>query len=72
MNQLYSIMEQLLKLDYEEETYLFVLKTLEASFDEKQEPHSKMLASHAKWQLESQNRLLKRQIHELDNYICTK
>ena len=48
MKQLYSIMEHLLELDYKQETFLLVLRTLEASLSEETAAGSKMFVSHAK------------------------
>ena len=73
MKQLYSIMEHLLELDYKQETSLLVLRTLETSLSEEAAAGSKMCVSHAKWQLEAQNRDLKEQIKQLDTYLsCRK
>ena len=72
MKQLYSIMEHLLKLDYKQETFLLVLKALEASFSEEEEANSKLLVSHVKWQIEAQNKDLKQQIRQLDIYLSRK
>lgn len=73
MKQLYSIMEQLLELDYKQETFLLILKALETAYNEEEVASSKMLISHAKWQLESQNKDLKEQIKQLDTYLsCRK
>lgn len=72
MNELYSIMEQLLHLDYEQEVFLLILKALEASFIEETAADSKMLTSHTKWQLEAQNKLLKEQISRIDILLATK
>ena len=73
MKQLYSIMEHLLELDYKQETFLLILKALETAYNEEEVASSKMLISHAKWQLESQNKDLKEQIKQLDTYLsCRK
>lgn len=66
-------MEQLLELDYKQETFLLILKALETAYNEEEVASSKMLISHAKWQLESQNKDLKEQIKQLDTYLsCRK
>lgn len=73
MKQLYSIMEHLLELDYKQNTFLLVLRALEASLSEDAAAGSKMYVSHAKWQLEAQNKDLKEQIKQLDTYLsCRK
>lgn len=73
MKQLYSIMEHLLELDYKQDTFLLVLRALEASLSEEAATDSKMYVSHAKWQLEAQNKDLKEQIKQLDTYLsCRK
>ena len=72
MNELYSIMEQLLELDYEQEVYLLILKSLESSFDEEQTAYCKMLTSHTKSQLQAQNKLLKEQISRIDTFLSTR
>ena len=72
VKQLYSIMEQLLELDYKQETFLLVLKALETAYSEEKEASSKMLVSHTKWQVEVQNKDLKQQIRQLDTYLSQK
>ena len=73
MKQLYSIMEHLLELDYKQEAFLLILRALEASLSEETAADSKMYVSHAKWQLEAQNKDLKVQIKQLDTYLsCRK
>lgn len=68
MEKLYSIMRDLLELEYNQKSLLYLLKTLETTYSEQQE-ETRLIANSTKYYLESLQSELKIIISRLDNYI---
>lgn len=70
MEELYSIMEDLLELEYKQEAYIQILKALELSYSQQEEQKNmKMLVSSSRWQIEDYAKDLRQIIGKLDDYI---
>lgn len=70
MMDLYKIMDDLLILDYKQETEKYILKILEGNYQEETKAEVKMVVSHFVEQIENDNKRLKCCIKELDQYIA--
>lgn len=69
MEELYLIMEELLKVEYRQKALLCVFKALEAFYSEDEQEEQKLLVSTVKWNLEALQEEMQRNIGLLDAYI---
>lgn len=70
MKELYAIMRDLLEVEYNQESLLYVLETLEAAYGEQERRDVKMIVNHTKGSLKALQVELKAAINRLDNYIA--
>lgn len=71
MEELYTMMETLLALEYRQEAFTQILCKLEEAYAQREEHKGmKMLVSTSKWQLEEYRAELRRIIEKLDGYIA--
>lgn len=70
MEKLYSIMRDFLEVEYNQESLLYVLETLEAAYSKKQEREAKLIINHTKGCLKALQEELKAAINRMDNYIA--
>lgn len=70
MKELYLIMDDFLKSEYDLKALLSVLNTLEAAYSEEEEQKIKFLASIVRWHLEAVEKEMRDTIGTLDSYIA--
>lgn len=70
MEELYSIMRELLEVKYNQESLLYFLKTAEATYMDEQQTEAKLVANNAKYYLNALQEDLKTIINRLDSYIA--
>ena len=70
MEGLYSIMRDFLEVEYNQESLLYVLETLEAAYSGKQEEEVKLIINHTKGCLKALQEELKAAINRMDSYIA--
>ncbi len=70
MQELNSIMRDLLEVEYNQESLLFLLGAAEAVCSEKEQKEAKFIANSTKYYLSSLQRELKMAINKLDSYIA--
>lgn len=70
MEKLYSIMEDLLEVEYNQKSLLYVLETLEAAYSEQEQEETKLLINHIKGGLKALQEEIRAAIGKLDNYIA--
>jgi len=70
MEELYAIMRDLLEVEYNQESLLYVLRTLEAAFDKETQGEVKLVANSAKYYLEALQEELNAAISKLDTYMA--
>ena len=68
MQELYSIMRDLLEVEYNQKSLLYILKRLEASYGNEQE--EKWIANSAGYYLEALQKELRGVISRLDTYVA--
>lgn len=69
MEELYSIMEDFLEVEYAQQSLLHVLETVEAAYSEQEQPSAKMVANHVKNSIKSIQGEMRAAINRLDHYI---
>lgn len=70
MEELYSIMRDLLEVEYNQESLLYVLKALEVAYSGEQQEEAKLIANHAKGCVKALQEELRAAISKMDNYIA--
>lgn len=70
MEELYSIMRELLEVKYNQDSLLYFLKTVEAAYTDEQQTEAKLIANSTKYYLEALREDLKMVINRLDIYIA--
>lgn len=70
MNELYLIMNDFLKSEYDLKALLSIISTLEAAYSEEEEQKIKFLASVVKGYLTAVEKEIRDTIGTLDNYIA--
>ena len=70
MEKLYSIMEGLLEVEYNQKTLLYVLVVLEAAYSEQEQKEVKLVINHTKGSLKALQGEMRAAIRKLDNYIA--
>lgn len=69
MEELYSIMRELLEVKYNQDSLLYFLKTVEIAYADKQQTEAKLIANSTKYYLKALRRDLEVVINRLDIYI---
>lgn len=69
MEEWYSIMRDFMEVEYNQESLLCVLETLEAAYSEVQEREIKLIINHTKGCLKTLQRELSATISRMDSYI---
>lgn len=70
MNELYLIMDDFMKSEYDLKALLSIISTLEAAYSEEEEQKIKFFASVVKWYLTAVETEMRDTIGTLDNYIA--
>jgi len=71
MEELYSVMEGLLELEYKQRAFIQMLQAVEVAYGLQEEQEKmRMLTDNAKWQMESCKADVRRIIRKLDEYIA--
>lgn len=70
MKELYAIMRDLLEVEYNQESLLYVLKTLEAAYEEQGQGNVKMIVNHTKSSIKALQVELRAVINRMDSYIA--
>ena len=69
MKELYSIMRDFLEVEYNQESLLCLLRTVEAAYTGKEQAEAKLIANSAKYYLQALKEEIKAAINRLDSYI---
>lgn len=69
MEELYSIMRDFLEVEYNQESLLCLLRTVEAAYTGKEQAEAKLIANSAKYYLQALKEEIKAAINRLDSYI---
>ena len=72
MEELYSIMRELLEVEYNQESLLCLLKAAEAAYSSKERTETEMIINSTKYYLIALQKELKAAICRLDSYIAEK
>lgn len=71
MEELYSVMEGLLELEYKQKAFIQMLQAAEVAYSLQEEQEKmRMLTDSAKWQMESCKADVRHIIRKLDEYIA--
>ncbi|WP_101876507.1 hypothetical protein [Lachnoclostridium edouardi] len=70
MEELYSIMRDLLEVEYNQESLLRLLRAAEAAYSDKKQEEAKCLANCTKYYLRALQKELQTAISRLDSYIA--
>ena len=70
MEELYSIMRELLEVEYNQESLLCLLRAAEAAYTSKEQAEAKLIANSAKYYLKALQGELKAAINRMDSYIA--
>lgn len=70
MEELYSIMRDLLEVEYNQESLLRLLRAAEAAYSDEKQEEAKYLANCTKCYLKALQEELQRGINRLDSYIA--
>ncbi len=70
MKELYSIMRNLLEVEYNQKSLLYILKLLENDCSGEQKEEMRLVVNCAKYYLEAVQTDLKKSINRMDNYIA--
>ncbi len=70
MKKLYSIMEALLEVEYNQRSLLYVLEVLDAAYSEQEQEEVKLVINHTKGSLKALQEEMRAAIRKLDNYIA--
>ena len=69
MDELYSIMRDLLEVEYNQKALLHVLRTIETAYSSEREEDAKSIANSTKYYLKALQEELRAAIDKLDLYI---
>ncbi|MCD7725333.1 MAG: hypothetical protein LUI12_07250 [Clostridiales bacterium] len=69
MKELYAIMEDLLMVEYNQQSLLWLIKTAETAYSEEKQAEAKYTANSTKYYLEALQDELKAVINKLDDYL---
>ncbi len=70
MKELYSIMRDLLEVEYNQKSLLYILKLLEKDCSGDQKEEMRLIVNCAKYYLEAVQMDMKKSINRMDNYIA--
>ena len=70
MEELYSIMRDLVEVEYNQESLLRLLRAAEAAYSDEKQEKAKYLANCTKYYLKALQEELQRGINRLDSYIA--
>lgn len=70
MEELYSILRDLLEVEYNQKSLLYVLETLEAVYEEQWQGDIKLIVNHTKGCIKALQAELRATISRLDSYIA--
>lgn len=70
MKELYSIMRNLLEVEYNQKSLLYILKLLEKDCSGDQKEEMRLIVNCAKYYLEAVQMDMKKSINRMDNYIA--
>ncbi len=70
MEELYSIMRDILEVEYNQESLLCLLRAAEAAYTGKEQAEAKLIANSAKYYLQALQEEIKAVINRLDSYIA--
>ncbi len=70
MEELYSIMRDLLEVEYHQESFICLLKAAEAGYTEENQAEARLLADSAEFYLRALQSELKAAINKMDFYIA--
>lgn len=70
MKELYSIMRDLLEVEYNQKSLLYILKLLENDCCGDQKEEMRLIVNCAKYYLEAVQMDMKKSINRMDNYIA--
>ena len=70
MDELYSIMRDLLEVEYNQKALLYVLRTIETAYSSEREEDAKSIANSTKYYLKALQGELKAAINRMDSYIA--
>ena len=70
MEELYSIMRDLLELEYNQESLLYVLETLETAYEEPEQRDLKRIVNYMKGGVNSLQTELNKAIRRMDGYLA--
>lgn len=69
MEELYSIMRDLLEVEYNQESFVCLLKAAEAAYAGENQVDAKLIANSARFYLKGLQKELKTAINRMDSYI---
>lgn len=69
MEELYSIMRDLLEVEYNQKSLLCLLEAVEAAYTGKKQTEAKLIANSTKYYLQALQEELKAAINRMDSYI---
>lgn len=72
MEELYEIMKDLLKIEYNQKSLCYIVKALEASYDMEQEEELKLIVNGFRYYLEVLQQELRNAITRMDQYLIEK
>ena len=70
MEELYSIMEDLLQVEYNQKSLLYLLKAAEATCSNEKLEEANLITNSTKYYLQALQREIKAAINKLDSYIA--
>lgn len=70
MKELYAIMRDLLEVEYNQESLLYVLEVLDAAYEEQGQGDIRMIVNHTKGSVKVLQAELKAAINRMDSYIA--
>ena len=70
MEELYSIMRDLLEVEYNQESMLCLLRAAEAAYSGEKQVEAKLIANSTKFYLQAMQEELKMAINRMDLYIA--
>lgn len=72
MKELYSIMEDLLEIEYNQKSLLYMLETIEPVYEGQEQEETKLVVHHTKGSLAALQTEIRATIEKLDQYIAAK
>ncbi len=70
MEELYSIMRDLLEVEYNQESLVCLLKAVEVAYSDEKQAEDKLIANSAKYYLQGLQEELRAAINRMDSYIA--